>query len=91
MKLVFAKDDDHQVTVHQITNGKQKAFSYVDMIRALLDEGPLGLPELDGDFTDPERNSINRMVELINEAIEAEGSESEENEGAEDDYDDEGE
>jgi hypothetical protein len=75
MKLIFTKDDDHQVTVIQEKGGEQKAFSYVDMIRALLDEGALEPTELNGDFTDPERRSINRMVGLINEAIESVGEE----------------
>ena len=62
MKLIFIKDDEQQVKVHQAMNGQQEAFSYVDMIRSLLDEGPLKLPELVGDFTEPEQTSINRMV-----------------------------
>ena len=44
MKLVFTKDKEHQVTVHQEIDGKKQEFSYVDMIRSLLDEGPLELP-----------------------------------------------
>jgi len=84
MKLVFTKDKEHQVTVHQEIDGKKQEFSYVDMIRSLLDEGPLELPGLDGDFTEPECKSINRMVEFINEAIE---SEDEEVEASDDEYD----
>jgi len=66
MKLVFSKNDDNQVTVCQETDGQPMPFSYVDMIRALLHEGSLEPPDLNGDFAEPERESINRMVALIN-------------------------
>jgi len=72
MKLIFTKDDDHQVSVQQEISGQQEEFSYVDMIRELLDKGVLEPPELIGDFTEPEQVSINRMVGFINETIEAE-------------------
>ncbi len=72
MKLVFTKDAEHQVTVEQETDGKKANFSYVNMIKSLLNEGPLESPRLDGDFSDPEQKSINRMVDFINKAIEEE-------------------
>ncbi len=75
MKLIFTKGDDHQVTVIQDKDGQQDEFSYIDMIRELLDKGALDPPELNGDFTDPEKESIKRMVGLINETVEPVGEE----------------
>jgi hypothetical protein len=75
VKLIFTKDTDHQVTVVQEKNGKRETFSYVDMITDLLENGQLSPPELNGAFSDPERTSINRMIGLINNAIEPDTNE----------------
>jgi len=75
MKLIFTKEEDHQVTVLQEKDGQQKESLYVDMIRGLLDNGALASPELNGAFTDPEKVSINRIVDLINGVLESEEEE----------------
>lgn len=77
MKLVFTKDTEHQITVELETDGKKETFSYVNMIKSLLNEGSLEQPELVGDFPDPEQKSIKRMVEFVNKAIEEEKSKDE--------------
>ena len=83
MKLIFTKDEEHQVAVAQENEGQRHNFSYVEMIRGLLDEGPMEPPELNGDFTASENKSINRMVGFINEVIDS-TSEAKEEESGED-------
>jgi len=69
MKLVFKKDEEHQINVFHEVDGKQQDFSYVDMIKSLIESRELEKPDISDGFTDPEINSIKRMVSLINEEI----------------------
>ena len=71
MKLVFKKDDEHQINVLHEVDGKQKDFSYVDMIKALIDSRKLEEPEISDGFTEAEIKSIKSMVTLINDEISA--------------------
>ncbi len=78
MKLIFKKDDESQISVFQDIDGKEQDFSYVDMIKALIESREMEEPEIsEGGFTDAEVTSIKRMVEFINKEIcstdEAEG------------------
>lgn len=69
MKLVFRKDEEAQITVLQRVGGKEKSFSYVDMINSLLKSQELDEPEIADGFTEAEKKSINSMVRLINEKL----------------------
>lgn len=71
MKLVFKKDKDHQISVFHEVDGKQHEFSYVDMIKALINSKKLDEPDISEGFTDAEINSIKSMVTLINKEIPA--------------------
>lgn len=71
MKLVFKKDDDHQISVFHEVDGKQQGFSYVDMIKALIKSKMLDEPDISGGFTDAEIKSIKSMVTLVNKEISA--------------------
>jgi hypothetical protein len=72
MKLVFRKNDQEEITVLQSCDGTNKAFLYTDMIMALLNDGALDVPVLEGCFTAEEQHSINNMINEINrEAKEA--------------------
>ena len=70
MKLIFNKDGENQISVLQDIGGQRQAFSYVDMIKALIGSRKMEEPEILGKFTDAETTSIKRMVELINKEIE---------------------
>jgi len=69
MKLIFRKDDDSQISVVQDIDGDQQDFSYVDMIKALIESSKMEKPEMSEGFTEAEVESINRMVEFINKEI----------------------
>lgn len=70
MKLIFKKDDKSQISVFQDIDGQKKDFSYVDMIKALIESRKMEKPEISEGFTEAETESIQRMIELINKEIE---------------------
>ena len=70
MKLKFKKDKESHISVVQEIDGVEQDFSYVDMIKALIELKKIEEPEISGDFTEAEVASIKRMVELINKEIE---------------------
>lgn len=69
MKLIFKKDENHQISVLHQVDGDQQDFSYVDMIKALIESRKLEEPDISEGFTDAETKSINSMVTLINAEI----------------------
>ncbi len=69
MKLVFKKDEESQISVFQIVNGVEQEFSYVDMIKALIESKKMEEPDISESFTDAEMKSINSMVTFINKEI----------------------
>lgn len=71
MKLVFKKDEECQITVLQVVNGQERNFSYVDMIKALIESKKMDVPEIPDGFTEAEIKSINSMVTYINKEISA--------------------
>jgi len=70
MKLIFKKDEKNQISVVQDVDGTEQDFSYVDMIKALIESKKMEEPEISEGFTEAETTSIKRMVELINKEIE---------------------
>jgi hypothetical protein len=70
MKLIFKKDEESQISVVQDIDGTEQDFSYVDMIKALIESKKMEEPEISEGFTEAETTSIKRMVEFINKEIE---------------------
>ncbi len=70
MKLIFKKDEESQISVVQDVDGTEQDFSYVDMIKALIESKKMEEPEISEGFTEAEITSIKGMVELINEEVE---------------------
>ena len=71
MKLIFKKDEESQISVVQDINGQKQEFSYVDMIKALIESKEMEEPEISEGFTEAETTSIHRMVEFINKEIDS--------------------
>jgi len=69
MKLSFMKNEELEVSVSQKHGDKHKAFNYVDMIKCLIEEKKLANPELIGEFSDSERESISSMINHINQEV----------------------
>ncbi len=69
MKLIFKNDEKSQISVVQDINGTEQDFSYVDMIKALIESKKMEEPEISEGFTEAETTSIHRMVEFINKEI----------------------
>lgn len=69
IKLIFKKDKDAQISVFQNVDNQEIDFSYVDMIKALIDSKKMDEPDISDEFTDAEIKSINSMVSFINKEI----------------------
>lgn len=71
MKLSFKKDKNSQISVSQIVGDHEYEFSYVEMIKTLVESKKMDAPDISDGFTDAEIKSINSMVKFINEEIAA--------------------
>lgn len=71
MKLVFKKDEDSHISVFQKVDGAESDYSYVDMIKSLIETRVIEKPEISDGFTEAEIKSINSMITLINKEISA--------------------
>lgn len=69
MKLVFNKDENQQIIVKNDSNGEQKDFSYVEMIKELIESRRLDDPVISEGFSDAEVSSIKSMVSFINKEV----------------------
>jgi hypothetical protein len=71
MKLVFKKDEESQIKVSQKVDGAELDYSYIDMIKSLIETRVMERPEISDDFTEAEIKSINSMISFINKEISA--------------------
>lgn len=69
MKLVFKKDEKSQISVFQNVDGQESNFSYLDMIKSLIESKAMEDAGVSDKFTDAEAESIKRMVDSINDEI----------------------
>ncbi len=69
MKLVFTKNEQHEISVLSKTDDGLIAFKYIDMIKILIDVKQLEEPELTGEFSDSEKESISSMINHINTEV----------------------
>lgn len=69
MKLAFKKDEENQIKVFRIVDGTEKDFSYVEMIKSLIESKIMEDPMVSGNFTDAERKSIQDMTSFINKEV----------------------
>ena len=73
MKLVFEKKDAQTIEVKIKLKGDTRDFDYVAMLKGLLACGSLDDSELEGDFSEAERNSIASMVRYLNDCLPVSG------------------
>jgi coenzyme F420-reducing hydrogenase delta subunit len=69
MKLTFSKNDELEVSVMQKIDNDYKAFTYVEMIKSLIEKRKLEDPEITGKFSDSEKESIASMIKRINDEV----------------------
>lgn len=75
MKLYFSKDNQDEIVVKMSTSTIQEDFSYVEMIKNLLNNNEFDETEFSGDFSDDEKSRIETMLSSINESIASENGE----------------
>ena len=69
MKLVFRKNEENEISVLRKEGDDTTEFSYVDMIKSLIETKSLEEPEIDGEFSEPEKESIAKMITHINNDV----------------------
>ena len=70
MKLVFSKNEKQEIVVQSKVGDETFDFSYVNMIKSLIDSRALEATEIDENFSDAEKESILKMVNHINKEVE---------------------
>ena len=69
MQMIFTKNQDGEIDV-AIKDGEQNiAFSYPEMILRLYKDKSLISPEIEGNFSDEEIQSINELTDELRTAI----------------------
>lgn len=79
MKLYFSKDEQDEIVVKMSTSTVQEDFSYVEMIKNLLNNNEFDDTEFTDDFTDDEKTRIEKMLDSINHSITIENEVEENN------------
>ncbi len=69
MKLSFSKNEELEISVTQKIGGERKPFNYIGMIKSLIENKRLDVPEIIGDFSDSEKESILSMIKHINKEV----------------------
>ena len=69
MKLLFSKNDKHEISVVSKAGDSIAAFNYIDMVKQLIDLKKLEDPEFEGEFSDSEKESVLSMVGHINHEV----------------------
>lgn len=78
MKLVFSKNDKHEISVVSKVGDHTDEFNYIEMIKQLIEVKQLEEPEFEGDFSDSEKQSVLSMINHINQDVTEFYSEDEE-------------
>tara|TARA_R110002096_G_scaffold436045_1_gene666021 strand:- start:7013 stop:7249 length:237 start_codon:yes stop_codon:yes gene_type:complete len=78
MKLIFSKNEENVISVTRKVGDNTSEFGYVDMVKSLIKTHSLEEPEIEGEFSDAEKESITKMVEHINAEVAEFYSEEEE-------------
>ena len=69
MKLIFEKSEANEISV-LISNGYAKQpFDYITMVKALIEERTMEVPETIGEFSPAEIQSIQSMAQYLNESL----------------------
>lgn len=78
MKLVFNKNEEQEISVLFKIGANTTEFSYIHMIKKLIDVKSMEEPEFEGDFSDAEKESVRSMISHINREVTEFYSEEEE-------------
>ncbi len=70
MKLVFSRPEEGSSVQMQIVEGTATIdFSYVEMVKGLLNENEFEESVYNGQFSDEEKEKINQMLARISRAV----------------------
>ncbi|MCP3945176.1 MAG: hypothetical protein GY710_27360 [Desulfobacteraceae bacterium] len=69
MKLIFRKKNDNDMTILIHDGIEEKKFSYIDMVKSLLQNNHFEESEFSEAITDKEKESINKMLADIKKVV----------------------
>lgn len=69
MKLVFKKSDEAEISVFISNGGTQEPFDYITMVKTLIEEREMEIPETIGEFSSAEISSIQTMTKYLNDSL----------------------
>lgn len=72
MKLIFSKNENESLEVELAKGTVTEEFSYVKLIKGLLENDKLDDTQFDESITDEEIEVIEKMVSRINDKVETE-------------------
>lgn len=68
MKWILKKEND-ECSIKVESDGDVMPFSYIEMVKNLYENKNLETAEYDGDFSETEKESIDSLVNAINEHV----------------------
>lgn len=70
MKLIFSKNEEENVAIQIVKGTSTIDFTYVDMVKELLNDNTIEDPDFNDDIiSDEEQERIKSMLNKISEAI----------------------
>ena len=69
MKLKFEKNEASEVSVSLDIDAEVQDFDYIVMMKELIKSRKMENPEILGDFSEGEADSIKSMVKYLNDAL----------------------
>lgn len=66
MKWIFLKENEQCKIILQKTDGTKMDFSYINMIKELYEEKKIEEAEIEGDFSEGEKESVKALIDEIN-------------------------
>ena len=69
MKLKFQKNEASEVSVSLDIDAEVQDFDYIVMMKELIKSRKMENPEILGDFSEGEADSIKSMVKYLNDAL----------------------
>ena len=70
MKLIFSKDDNNEISLQLQRGTTVEDFSYIEMVRQLLEKNVFENPDFVGSFSDEEQGKIQTMLDKISKILE---------------------
>lgn len=72
MKLIFKKDNDGEPQIDLVKGTTSQSFSYIEMLKGILEKELLEDPEFSEQISDDEKTRISELLDKIRTSIKEE-------------------